>query len=343
MRHARCFEPNREHKRCWRRIALRAALLTAATPTFASASEQALPLVLSYRASPGCPDQAIFRSQVEPRLQRPITWLTEGDARQVAVHIDERAEGAQGVLEITFANRERTRREVSAQTCDEVTSSLALVLALAIDEEVARSEPVPAPAEPTPIVATPTVPLLAPVAGKAAPQLEVHVGPAVGVVFGPAPVTLVTLGATFAARYDTGSWFSPTFYLTPQYGKTGVSGPSAPLASFTWATVRLEACPALARLASSVRVMGCAVSHLGELIVEGGSEVPFPTREQRFWADVGLSARLELRFQRWFMDLSGAGLVTLTRDEYVFTDPSVAVHDVDNFAYAGLFALGVRL
>lgn len=276
-------------------------------------------------------------------MRRPVAWLADGDARQVAVRIDERAEGAHGVLEITLANRERSRREVVAETCAEVASSLALVMALAIDEEVARAEPARVPAEPPPISSASSAPLPAPVATKVTPRLEIHAGPAGGVVYGPAPVALVTLGATLAARYDTSTWFSPTLYLTPWYGKTGVSGPAAPLASFTWATVRVEACPALARLTESVRVSGCAASHLGEMIVEGGPEVPFPTRQQRFWADVGLSARFELRFRSWFIDLSGAGLVTLTRDEYVFTEPSVPVHSVPNFAYSGLLAFGVRL
>lgn len=325
------------------KIALGATLLSAATPTFAADSEQALPLVLAYEASAGCPDQASFRSQVEPRLRRPVAWLPEGDARQVAVRIDERAEGAHGVLELTLANRQRTRREVFAETCAEVAASLALVMALAIDEEVALAEPARVAPEVPASRRVPSLPLPAPVAARVAPRLEIHAGPAAGVVYGPAPVALVTLGATLAARYDTGTWFSPTLYLTPLYGKTGVSGPTAPLASFTWATVRVEACPAVARSAASVRVIGCAASHLGETIVEGGSEVPLPTRQHRFWADVGLSARFEVRFRSWFVDLSGAGLVTLTRDEYVFTEPTVPVHSVPDFAYSGLFSFGVRL
>lgn len=343
MSHAGRLGSKHRRTRQLTRVALGAALLTVAAPAFAAEPAPALPLVLTYEASAGCPDQPSFRSQVELRSQRPITWLPEGDARRATIRIEERAEGVRGSLELALANHERTRREVFANTCAEVASGLALVVALAIDEEAARPEPVRA-AVPELAPRAPSDPLSAPPPARIRPRLELQAGPAFGAVYGPAPVALVTLGATLAARYDTWTWLSPTFYLTPLYAKTGVSGPATPLASFTWTTVLLEACPALARLASSVRVIGCAASHLGQTIVEGSPEVvPFPTREHRFWADLGLSVKLELRWRSWFTDLSAAGLVTLTRDEYVFTEPAASVHQVPNLAYSGLFALGVRL
>ncbi len=104
---------------------------------------------LSYSAFAGCPDEARFLQGVTARTER-IRRAAEGEpARAFVVAVTRDTSTVRGVLVIAGLDGAVSRREVTGDSCEEVTSALALITALAVDP-LAATAPVPPPAAPGP-------------------------------------------------------------------------------------------------------------------------------------------------------------------------------------------------
>lgn len=337
----------------------------AAAPAPYSAPQQ---VQLQYAAPAGCPSQASFVNEVGARIRRPIEWVGANPSTLIVVTLGQAEEHATGKLEVTRSGAEPTRREFIASTCAEVGAALALVTALTLDPN-ARTEPLPAPSEaaappaetPAPVTVLPDPPAPAPppaappptaspppAPAPAAPappppgNVVGWVGPAIGVSGGYAPEALITLGLTVGARLRVSPDFSPSLQLTPLWGKTGSTGPSAVGATFAWAMARLEACPTQFQLAAPLALVPCGAAEVGQLSARGSAEQVVPVAAERWWFAAGVSASLHFASGPWFARLGVQALFPATRDEFVFENPHQSVHRAGLLVYGANLGLGFQ-
>jgi hypothetical protein len=303
---------------------------------------------LKYNGGAGCPSEAAFSREVKARIRRAVLWVDSDPARHITVRAELRGGRARGSLEIIEPAAEPTLRDFDAETCSEVASALALVVALALDPN-ARTEPLPPEPEAPP--AERLVPVAASVPPKkneqAARALRFSAGPAVTVSGKYAPVVLVAPGLNFGARYESESLFAPALELTPLLGKTGKTGPDTPLATFSWLMARLDVCPLTLRASELVRLMPCVTSELGQLTVSGKADPVYPSSltQHRFWADLGLSAKMRLVSDPLFVELGLSLLRGITEDTFELSAPEQKIYGGHQFDWlpSGMLSLGVEL
>ena len=103
---------------------------------------QALPIVrvepirIAYHAPARCPNEPQFLGEVFARTGLARSAAEGEPAREFTVDIADRAGGSlSGSLEIHSADGPVSRREMTANRCDELVSALALMVALAVDPE----------------------------------------------------------------------------------------------------------------------------------------------------------------------------------------------------------------
>jgi hypothetical protein len=335
----------------------------AAEPTTGTDSVTPRQVALRYSDPAGCPGQAQFIDAVNARVRRAIEWDPTATAIQMAVTIESSAERATGKLEVVERGTEPTRREFTASTCEEVSSALALVAALALDPN-ARTEPLPRapaaserefPAAPTPAApeatreetpppASPAAP--APSTPPARPRDPSHylawLGPSASVAGGYAPEPLISLGLALGAR-RVRPGLSPGLQLTALWGKTGTTGPSAASGVFAWAVGRLEACPLQLRLSARVTLEPCVAAEAGRLSARGADQqIDEPVTAERWWFAPGATLAAHVSLGNFFLRFGALGLIPVTRDEFVFFGPLRSVHQASPVVYGANLGLGFQ-
>jgi hypothetical protein len=300
---------------------------------------------LRYSATEECPSEAAFSGEVKARIRKPVTWTAALPARDITVTIQVANDRARGDLDIVETNGERTARSIAADTCAEVASGLALVVALALDPN-ARTEPLAQSAAPPPppVAPPPPAPKVEPPRPVRERPLRVFAGLAGGVGSGYAPVANIVAGALLGTRLETDSAFAPSLYLTPSWGKTGVTGPEAAEAEFSWFLVRIDACPVRFRASTSLAFWGCASAELGNVNAIGKA-IANPDEQDRLWADLGPGLRGRLALGSWFLDVGGGLLFTLRQYRFFFApdSPESTVHQTGPVVFGGTLALGGEL
>src|SRR5512141_197489 len=120
---------------------------------------------ISYSAPAECPDQTAFEAGVSDRLSRPWKAAAGELARTIRIVVTKERGLLVARMAFTDAMGRSVSRAVSAETCDEVVSGIALVTALAIQSQVfgeegaapgtppASTGPAAAPSAPTAMVA----------------------------------------------------------------------------------------------------------------------------------------------------------------------------------------------
>lgn len=299
------------------------ALLFGVTSARAQASGEPESVALKYLAGAGCPSESSFLREVKARIRRDVRWVEQDpSARNVNVRAEVRGGRARGSLEIIDLRGEPTLRQFDAESCGEVASALALVVALALDPN-ARTEPLPPEpdAPPAPPVSAPLA-TVAPSAPSAPAEhgraLRVSFGPASTVAGGYAPVAVVAFGATIGLRYESGSLWAPALRASGFYGKTGSIFADDSRASYAPLLGRLDACPLALPLGASVRLEPCVTSELGAVTVSARPPTIESETRRPFWADLGLSAALGWVSAPLFVELEASALVPLTRPKYAF-------------------------
>jgi hypothetical protein len=322
-------------------------------------------VTIAYANAAGCPEEAAFLGQVTARIRRSVVWVKSGGSVRIVTTLSQESRGATGQLEVERVETAPTRREFTAETCEEVAAALALVVALTLDPN-ARTEPLPAtppppapaspeePAAPPSVVTplpppSPRAPATLPTRPPAPPppssplRYVAWFGPVVGADAGYAPEALVTLGLSGGARLVWGARLSSALQLTPLWGKTGTTGPAVDLGRFGWSLARVEACPVEVRLTPVLTFSPCLAGEVGRLAARGEATSVVPTAVDRWWAAPGLTAALHLDLADWFVRLSGEGLFPVIRDEFVFRNPDLSVHRPSAFAYGARLGVGFQL
>jgi hypothetical protein len=316
----------------------------------ATAAPNGLPeqVELRFTGGAGCPSQAAFVHEVAARVRRPIEWVSAEASTQISVTVTQSQGHATGTLQVVTGGAEPTLREFVAGNCGEISSALALVTALTLDPNARTEalpppseEPVPAPTpveepapapEPEPVPAPTPLPPRAATPPRPTPPAQptpyvAWLGPVAGVDSGYAPGPLITFGVSLGARAAVTQRLSPSLQLTPLWGKTGSTGPSASGGTFAWAMARLEACPTSFALTEWLSFDPCLSGELGRLVATAkASETVVPVTAERWWAAGGVALALHASRGRWFARLELRGLLPATRDTFVLRDPDLRVH-----------------
>jgi hypothetical protein len=354
----------------WLRCA--GATLVVLLPRAAAAEPPPAPekVRLAYEAPSNCPTKEVFLAQVRGRVG--TDWEAPQDV--LAHTIDVRVESLQGhsVAKIDFEEQgQRVSRVVSASTCDEVVSGIALVTALAIESRVAealdKSEPATtdaapaesaAPAPPADGTAPPeTMPATTPPVVVAPARVLVSPPPAhqsppraraYHVDFGAAGVAKSGVGPTLAwgGRVFGGvGWHrGPDFRIGVDYAQTPNRERGGAVTEFFLLGLRAAACPVAFGREGSVRVLPCAGveagAHHGESTtsptIRGGSATlgsvaPFA------------AVRGEAVWGKVFVELELDARFPLRHPTFYFTDPRQDVYTVNPVAFGISTGIGLRL
>jgi len=267
---------------------------------------------LRYSAPPDCPSRAAFEAEILERT--PSVRLSAPARRVFAVTIETTADGFRGTLVVNRASD----KELAAPRCEDLTTALALVTALAIDPTATVTPRAPAPA-PEP-------------ARPRAWSLELDVDAMVEAGAGP--------GALLAGAIEArASWRDGyALELAAIAGRDSIARDGAE-ARFTWLAARPAACRSSPLAAVAVDLCG----HVEIGTVRAHGEMIVNQRDlNRLWLAAGLhaTARVALGSRSFGLLQLGAAL-PLVRDRYLFA-PDVALHDTPSVTAWLVVGVGMR-
>jgi hypothetical protein len=259
-----------------------------------SVAAQREPIRLLYLSTPECPDAQRFAPAVLARL--PGFRLAEvyEPARSFVAKLSRDSAGRTfGTLTIVERDGASAVRELSGETCEEVTSALALVAIVVNNPEALREDPPPPPPQPDSSHRSPATPPMR----SAKPPLFARNAGAEHVSRSEGPWVYEV-----GARFELGRAVTPSWIVLPRV-TAAVDPPGLPFARVligrasggidgtagdahvVWTQVALEACGSPERL----RVALCASFALGELRAEGRRTSKGRSRGT-LWAAPGLDA-----------------------------------------------------
>jgi hypothetical protein len=306
----------------------------------AAAEEEAVRV--AYAAPDSCPDEQVFVSRVRARTQHG-RFAEPGElARTFDVSLTESAgdAGFAGQIEFVDVDGQSARRSVAGATCDEVASSLALIMALSIDDRVALagtrdnpslpSAPLAALSEP-PKKATPS-PAASPSAPRttvapAALHLRWDVGANAGVLTWVAPQPAFVFGAFVALGSREHAWNAR---LSVFDARQTTDVRVAQQAHFAIDWLRLELCPLTLPLAAHISISPCAAFDGGALNGTASGDALSPNKNQPlFWAAGVALLRLSWEVQgRLILGLDGELAAPLIRHDFRIQNPDATFTSV---------------
>ncbi|HSS39605.1 MAG TPA: hypothetical protein VLT58_12630 [Polyangia bacterium] len=317
----------------------------AATQPVAGSTGSRVIAHLDVDAPPECTTREELASRVAARSNR-IRF--ERDAAVTVRVTISRLPGAlsvAGELTITRPGAPAAVRRLTAQSCDQASDGLALVIALALDpdspETAAAPEPPTArpPAVVKPAPAAPPRPTSAPSTIRKARTVWGAEAGAEAIV-GPAPRVMpgIRVGAR-VTRDRTGSTWSPALVLSVVHAWTGELEQAGGTAAFTLDAATLDVCPL--RLAAD----GWEANACGSLLVgrleAAGSNTYAPASASRPFAAGGASLLMAIGLgPHLLMGARFEAAASLIRDAYAFS-PTV-FHRAAALTVAGGLWLGLR-
>jgi hypothetical protein len=281
------------------------------------------------------------------------------------VIVDHEGAGYVARLEVIDEHGMLGRRDVSGGACAEVTSAMALVVALALrDSSTLQKVEPPGPS----VVALPPVPEAAPAAPPAAEPApaeppEAPVAPdepapteePVSTSATPLPWELGALATGSGGLLPTPAWGALVFLeLGDAAGFTGrlnvgarattsvERGPGS--ARFDWFGGRIDGCTPSLPLGDSVRVAACVAFEAGALVGHGhGVEVPETSTDP--WLSILPLLRPRARFGSVVLEVEGGLALPLTRRDFVFDEPAgpVPVHEVPAVGWHAGIGAGIAV
>lgn len=331
------------------------------------AQVEAIAVVLD--APSECPSSDRLRGEIAARTSR-VTFAPATDAaRRFKVKIVALDGGFVGTLVSEAGGVPSEPRQVRSESCSDVSSGLALMIAIAMDPRAST-----APASALAVVSAPAVisspamvsaspPVSAPPALSSAPpprpmppaptQAPVQVPEpagrwtwAVGMsalsTGGMAPGALLG-GQVFGESVYGGPGKSPAaLRLSAGFADSGPLSGSAPSLNSRLFVGRFEGCPVGAQLHRNVRVLPCAGVDLGAIRVEGGS-VPNPRVQTRWYSAVGLAGRVQWTpGNAFFLEGSLGGWIPLLKRTFVLEEPHEVVYEMRWIGWTATIGGGMR-
>ena len=304
---------------------------------------------LLYEDSPpaDCPTEADFEAEVV-KLTSKAHFTKQRRARRVRIELASSGHDVVGRL-ISGDGKNQSSREVRGKDCHEVSSALAIAVALTIDPEalgLGDTEPNPPPATPEP----PRPPAKPPAAAPKPPVAPPRAPPkptqptqlSWGVGLG------VTLENAFAPQMRPGIHGFGTFGAGDRFrAALGVTR----FVSREVDNVSFGAWLAEGSISFNIALLGVLRPFVGvgyELgaVDAAGSNLPTKVQAQRPWqaASAGLGLRVET--DSFFVQLGGSLLVPVSRQRYLISDPSgnvTTLYEIPSLGLKQETSLGVFL
>jgi hypothetical protein len=285
--------------------ALLAMSVLALSPSVAAATT----ISLDYQAPDDCPAAEVFVSALK---QRRLD-LALGEGREVTTSIVR--DGARYRGTIAF---ERVERTAEGDTCAEVVDALAVIASFGLP-----TDPPPPPVEletkakAAPAPRADTGPVFDPdrVAPPESAKTRWSFGAGVGATAMtlPSVTTAFGLGAALDLRAKTRT-LSPLLSLS--FVRTAeAAAPPLGRGVMQWSVGRLDACPHVFSVVSSLELAPCATFAAGELEVASDAFGAVDSR-RRPWVTAGLGARFLARSGPFFAALQVGAALPLVRDVF---------------------------
>jgi hypothetical protein len=328
---------------------------------------------VDYVARETCPAATAFVAKITTRTHRAHLASANERARILVVRVTPQGRRFLGRLTIRDPDGTEAERSLSAATCDEVVSGLALIAAVVLDptalSETAapqtsppvvepgtiHEEPAPAdpPVTPEPSPERPPQPA-APVAKKpTAPadrnesetsrrwQIALGLHAEVARGLSPAPLASVPLFLEIA-RTPEGSVFAPAARI--RFERAGSSSDISPAggAHFTWTEASLDLCPIAWWPQPTLRAQACVRAEGGSVEAQAVNTTP-ARNDVRPWFMIGAPAS-----GRWvvaglfFLEIEAALLVPILRDRF-FLRPDTTIFRAAPIAFSASAGAGVSI
>ncbi len=330
------------------------ASLTFAPPARAEESE---PIRVVYQAQDGCPSGASFIADVQERTAR-ARIVEEGERRVFEIILENVPAGsARGTLVVRGDGRPSTR-VLDGQSCAEVASALALIMALTIDPRASTAPtsitpptatPAAAPAEPVhppepkpaeERVEPPPPPASQPLVPTTRARWVFGVGPEAGVRTGVLPSSALLLGGLIIVSDDSRALFAPSIRLAlgaATSAQTAQVGTSAVVVN--WFGARSELCPLRIGLSADVAIRPCALVEIGSTSSRGEG-VSDPQDQSR--AGVGGGGSVDVRWElRPFFVSGDVLLIAPFRPDRYYAGPGTTLYQQPQVGVGFALAVGV--
>ena len=307
----------------------------ASEPASAQPAAAATSVALGYSAVPGCPSRAEFESE----LQRRVSDLTLTGAAETPLAIEVELSGTgdafAGVLWVRLPDGTRSRRDAAGAACAEVSETLAVIAALAIEgfrtpAEPATTQPsaAPSPEGPPPPAEKPEPPPSSRAAAAAsalaspAPSRRPSFGAYASGVAESAVAPELAWGATAGVELEgpkSGAWWPSArlgFVMTVPRSATETTGQAS--ADFQLFTARIAVCPWALGGPKAFAAHFCAEFDGGALRAESGTADNAGPQVMP-WLAGGPGVRADLPLTSW-LDLEAGFAVRLLvrQDTFVF-------------------------
>lgn len=301
-----------------------------------AAAEELGPILLSYRAEPGCPEVADFQRRVELRSSH-VHFVDEGSHdRELLIRLSRQGEFTRGELRLIEKDGSLRQRSVRFTTCAEAVEGLALITAVSLDphaqlqpEPPSTDEPLAEPAPPkrtprtvpTPVQAPPRPTARAPVPNTGR-GLELALGVEFATVFQLLPAAAFGASGFVDIGSSRQSWFAPLVRLTVSHlERRGIREPGFD-ANFALTLATLSVCPV--KLDTGLFTLRPCGFASGGLLRGWGSNTSDARAGQSVFGAWGAAGALGLRLTPGVeLALTLASAATLTRDAYVFQGAQV--------------------
>jgi hypothetical protein len=317
-----------------------------------------LPARIAYEAPAECAEHPAFVGEVRARTEHLQQSPPDTLAWPIVVSI-RRSEPARFLGQVAFddVDGQRAVRQVEGSSCAEVVSSLALIVALAIDDRVASNEP---------SSVAPTPPFAAPDAPKA--TLEPGVTPAPRATpEAPRRVESAPIrwAWSFGGNLGVSSWHAPN--LARSLGLFGELSPNAGSTTLrlSWFDVRrnpalggisshfltevgrIEGCPFALELGAGSRLSlsPCLGLDVGMLraSVDPSPELTGARGKTIFWSAAVAELRLRWRPTRLVLvELDGELGAPLVRHSFVLENPPRTLFDVPALGVGTKIGVGLH-
>jgi len=302
-----------------------------------------------YSLAADCPSPEEFEHQLDERLGSGWKAAPDEFARSVTITETAGAENSIVAMEYQDEDGRKISRTVSATSCREALTAMAVITAVAIDAQgrpSAASEPSATASEaPPPPPPSPPPPAAPPLGAPAKPD-------------SPSPVHEASLRFGLATGFGNG----PAFALGGEWGLEWHSGfavhvgadardtGSVPAldarARYRVLAGHVDVCPLRIPLTSWLGVPLCAGLEEGMLWAEGVLSPPALTFTQPSyvgWLAVLLTPRLRVSGGRVFTELVPELRLPLTRPVFAFTNPDRRVYGVPALAVGATLTAGLEI
>ncbi len=307
-------------------------------------------------APPECPSIDVFRRALLERVPDALDHVDLFVAVHVALARNESASAQiAGLLVLVRPDGTRVTRHLDADRCEEVVDGLALMAAIAFENERQTSSSKRTQQEPRPLARTPfpreTSPLTPTTRSHPLRTSAALSGELVG---GVTSKPLWTIRSSFELALGSPTIFAPSLRASfvssiPTHLDPPAGGDSAnPGARAHWTAGALSVCPVRFTLSSWAHARPCVEGDLG-FVRLSGPEGGRPRTANRFWAHTAALVRFDAEVP-WvigdrkegalFFELEGGVVVPLTR--YMVTFGGATLYTVAAASFQAGAALGVR-